>query len=83
MNIIKKSKEHLGYAEEGYTEHLCFAFSHGVLLVYAGLALIAHSIIPAIHTRTASRTVRILHWRFAKRNRKQPYAKLHHHDWHI
>ena len=46
LSIIKKSKEHLKKAEQGYFEHGVFAFRYGGKILIIGIISIIHGIIP-------------------------------------
>jgi hypothetical protein len=61
---------HLIEADEKYFEHFLFAFKTGVGIVLAGSALIIHSIVPWLFTRTASKKVASLHQIFQLRIKK-------------
>ena len=58
--MIRRSKQHLGEAGQGYFEHLSFAATIGLMALAAGLACLIHAIIPGFCTRTASRTIGLL-----------------------
>ena len=66
--MLTKSRVHLLEAGEDYLEHLRFASGVGLMLVAAGLACIIHGLIPALCTKTASRTVDELRRLFAERH---------------
>lgn len=55
--MLKKCKEHLECAEEGYFQHFAFATKFSLRLVFAGVAGVTHAIIPAFFKTTASDTV--------------------------
>ena len=59
--LIGGSREHLEKVGENYLEHQSFAFRVGWSMVVAGCACILHSLIPALFTDTASRTIDRLH----------------------
>jgi len=66
MPLVNDSKAHLDDFEQSYWYHLCFSVRNGWFLTRAGLALCLHGFLPGVHTRTASRSVNIAHWRFRK-----------------
>ncbi|MEA3081123.1 MAG: hypothetical protein QOD54_791 [Sphingomonadales bacterium] len=66
--MLTLTKLHLAEAGETYVEHLRFAAGVGLMLVAAGLACIVHGLLPALCTRTASRTVDELKRLFAERD---------------
>ncbi|GAA3907192.1 hypothetical protein GCM10022276_27070 [Sphingomonas limnosediminicola] len=66
--MLTKSRVHLIEAGEDYFEHLRFAVGVGLMLIAAGLACIIHGLIPAVCTKTASRTVDELRRLFAERH---------------
>jgi hypothetical protein len=55
--VIRRSNDHLAAAGESYLEHFSFASTVGLMAIAAGLACIIHAIVPALCTRTASRTI--------------------------
>jgi hypothetical protein len=55
--VIRRSKDHLAAAGEAYFEHFRFASTVGLMAIAAGLACIIHAVVPALCTRTASRTI--------------------------
>ena len=67
--MIRHSKQHLVEAGEGYFEHLTFAATIGLMALAAGLACLIHALIPALCTRTASRTIGLLNQLLADRSR--------------
>ena len=58
--MIDRSRMHLEAAGERYFQHMRFAATVGLLAIGAGLACLIHAIVPALCTRTASRTIRHL-----------------------
>jgi hypothetical protein len=66
--MLTRSKAHLADAGESYFEHLRFAVGVGLMLVAAGTACILHGLVPALCTKTASRTVDELKRLFAERD---------------
>ena len=66
--MINRSKAHLEAAGERYFEHMRFASTVGLLAISAGLACLIHSLVPALCTRTASRTIRHLTALFDERH---------------
>ena len=67
--MIRRSKQHLNEAGEGYFEHLAFAATIGLMAVAAGLACLIHALVPGLCTRTASRTIGLLNELLADRRR--------------
>ena len=67
--MIRRSKQHLSEAGEGYLEHLAFAATIGLMAVAAGLACLIHALVPGLCTRTASRTIGLLNELLADRRR--------------
>jgi len=67
--MIGRSKQHLIEAGESYFEHLGFAATVGLMALAAGLACLIHALIPALCTRTASRTIGLLNQLLADRGR--------------
>ena len=55
--MINESKKHLEESQVGYFEHLAWAVSAGVKLIWAGVASLIHSIVPALFPGTAAYTV--------------------------
>ena len=67
--MIRRSKQHLNDAGEGYFEHLAFAATIGLMALAAGLACLIHAVSPGFCTRTASRTIGLLNQLLADRRR--------------
>jgi hypothetical protein len=67
--MIRRSKQHLIEAGETYFEHLAFAATVGLMALAAGLACLIHALVPALCTRTASRTIGLLNQLLADRRR--------------
>ena len=67
--MISRSKQHLIGAGESYFEHLGFAATVGLMALAAGLACLIHALVPALCTRTASRTIGLLNQLLADRGR--------------
>ena len=53
--------EHPASVDETYLEHLVFACSFGLRMIFGGLACIVHGFLPFLCTRTGSRSVIDLH----------------------
>jgi hypothetical protein len=68
MKLLEDSKRHIASAEESYLGHLRFAWRGSLLLFSSAAALWLHGLVPAIHSNTASRRVKILHRRLSRRN---------------
>ena len=66
--MIRQSREHLAAAGEDYFEHLRFASTVGLMAIAAGLACLIHAVVPALCTRTASRTIAALTRLFERRD---------------
>ncbi len=66
--MIRQSRDHLEAAGEHYFEHLRFASTVGLLAIAAGLACLIHALVPALCTRTASRTIGQLSNLFERRD---------------
>lgn len=63
-------RSHLKEVNETYFEHMQFAQKCGWRMVLAGLACVAHSIIPSIFVSTASGTMKKLDQEIAERKMK-------------
>lgn len=61
---------HLKEVNETYLEHLQFAQKCGWRMVLAGLACVAHSIVPSIFVSTASSTMKKLEQEITERKMK-------------
>jgi hypothetical protein len=72
--MIAASRAHLEAANETYFEHLRFATNYGLLAMAAGVAALIHALIPALCTRTASRTVGLLGQLATERHRVDEVA---------
>ena len=59
--MIKDSKEHLNLTNETYIQHLKFATSIGISMIYGGIQALIHAIYPGILTKAASTKIRKLH----------------------
>jgi hypothetical protein len=53
--------------DESYGEHFLFALGFATRLLGAGLAALVHAIIPCLFETTASRMIREMHDRIARR----------------
>ena len=62
--------EHPHEAGEGYFEHLKFTLKYGWEIIATGFALIAHGLVPATHTTTASKRIARLNALFHQRREK-------------
>jgi hypothetical protein len=69
--MLERSREHLRAAGETYWQHFRFAQTVGLLALAAGVACLIHAFVPALCTRTASRTIGQLNQLFAERERLQ------------
>jgi len=67
--MISQSRAHLAAAGESYIEHWRFATTVGLMAIAAGIACLIHALVPALCTRTASRTIGLLGELFADRKR--------------
>ena len=66
-NILSVSKDHLYSCEESYFKHMRFASRTGATMIVAGLACVAHGILPGLFETTGSRTIKSLAARFTHR----------------
>ena len=58
---------HPASVDETYVQHLLTAASFGARMIAAGLACVAHGLLPAVFETRGSDTVRALHERMAAR----------------
>jgi hypothetical protein len=65
--MFRRFTEHPHAVGETYAEHACAAAGIGVLLIAAGLACLAHALLPFLFETTASGLVMRLHNRLAER----------------
>lgn len=70
-NVLIVSKNHLRSCNESYFKHLLFAGRTGSTMILAGLACVAHGILPSLFETTGSRTVKSLATRFSHRGSAQ------------
>ena len=66
-NILSVSSDHLKSCNESYFTHLRFAGRTGATMIAAGLACVAHGIVPSLFETTGSRTIKSLAARFIHR----------------
>ena len=66
-NIIGVSSDHLKSCNESYFKHLLFAGRIGATMIAAGLACMAHGILPGLFETTGSRAIKTLAARFTHR----------------
>ena len=66
-NIISVSSDHLKSCNESYFKHLLFAGRTGMTMVAAGLACMAHGLLPGLFETTGSRAIKTLAARFTHR----------------
>ncbi len=66
-NIIDVSSNHLKSCNESYFKHLLFASRTGATMIGAGLACVAHGLLPGLFETTGSRTIKALAARFVNR----------------
>ena len=59
--MIKNSKKHLKDAEENYLQHMVAALKISIQLTIASFQALIHSIIPALFTKSASSTIKVLY----------------------
>ena len=57
MDLLRAFTEHPASVGETYTEHLVRAVCFGTRMVLAGLACLAHGILPFLFVRTGSRAI--------------------------
>lgn len=58
---------HPASVDETYAQHLLTAVSFGAKMIGAGLACVAHGLLPAVFQTRGSDTIRALHERMAAR----------------
>jgi hypothetical protein len=73
-NIIGVSSDHLKSCNESYFKHLLFAGRIGATMVAAGLACMAHGILPGLFETTGSRAIKALAARFTHRGASPEHA---------
>jgi hypothetical protein len=66
-NVLSVSKNHLRSCNENYFKHMFFAGRTGATMIAAGLACVAHGILPGLFETTGSRTIKSLAARFVHR----------------
>ena len=66
-NVLNVSKNHLRSCNESYFKHMFFAGRVGATMIAAGLACMAHGILPGLFETTGSRTIKSLADRFVHR----------------
>ena len=71
-NVLDGSRNHLKSCNESYFKHMFFAGRVGGTMIVAGLACVAHGILPGLFETTGSRTIRSLAARFMYRGAPQP-----------
>ena len=59
--MIKDSKEHIDLTNETYIQHLKFATSIGISMIYGGIQALIHAIYPGILTKAASTKIKKLY----------------------
>ncbi len=69
MNLSKLFTEHPASVDETYFGHMAFAAWFASRLFMAGCAALVHAVLPFLFKTTASRIVRELYERTAKRKR--------------
>ena len=67
--MIVQSRAHLTTAGESYFQHWRFATTVGLMAMAAGIACLIHALVPALCTRTASRTIGLIGELFQDRDR--------------
>jgi Family of unknown function (DUF6356) len=72
VNILSVSRSHLNSCGESYFRHLLFASRTGATMIVAGLACVAHGILPGLFETTGSRTIKSLATRFTHRGAPPP-----------
>ena len=70
-NVLNVSKNHLRSCHESYFKHMFFAGRVGATMITAGLACMAHGILPGLFETTGSRTIKSLAARFVHRGGAQ------------
>ena len=76
-NILSVSSDHLKSCDEGYFKHMLFAGRTGATMIAAGLACVAHGILPGLFETTGSRTIKSLAARFTNRGAAPVQAVRH------
>ena len=66
-NILSVSSDHLKSCNESYFKHMLFAGRVGATMIAAGLACVAHGILPGLFETTGSRAIKSLAARFVHR----------------
>ena len=66
-DVLSVSKNHLRSCNESYLKHMFFAGRTGATMIAAGLACMAHGILPGLFETTGSRTIKSLAARFVHR----------------
>lgn len=71
-NKVKKCfTDHPASVGESYWQHMRIAFWSALRLLWAGVALIIHSVFPCVFVDTASDTVKKIHQEMAERKAKR------------
>jgi len=71
-NVLSVSSDHLKSCNESYFKHMFFAGRVGGTMIAAGLACVAHGVLPGLFETTGSRTIKSLAARFMHRGAPQP-----------
>ena len=71
-NVLDGSRNHLKSCNESYFKHMLFAGRIGTTMIAAGLACMAHGILPGLFETTGSRTIKSLAARFIHRGTPIP-----------
>ncbi len=66
-NILDVSSTHLKSCNESYFKHMLFAGRVGGTMIVAGLACVAHGILPGLFETTGSRAIKSLAARLVHR----------------
>src|SRR5437763_6470764 len=72
MSLIRAFTEHPASVGETYTEHLVNAVCLGTRMMLAGIACVAHGVLPFLFVRTGSRAITELNGRLIARQPVQP-----------
>lgn len=74
MTLHELFNDHPASVGESYAEHLAAASGFGWRMILAGLACLAHGLLPFLFTRTGSDAIRDLHTRMVTNRRRMPEA---------
>jgi len=72
LPLLGRGRAHLASVGETYAQHMHFALAVGCLLVMAGIACLAHALLPGLFQDKASKAVARLHAAFERRAEAEP-----------